>query len=129
MTNTIFEKDLYRFYGKRKETLRDRLLRPVELKYLSVLRKQQSCHNAIMELYYKIRLRHLSTKTQIQIPAKTQIGEGFYIGHTGRIIINYRTVIGRNVNISTGVTIGQENRGGEKGHRSSEITVRLGQMP
>lgn len=40
---------------------------------------------------------------------------GFYIGHCGRIIINPRTVLGKNINIATGVTIGQENRGKRKG--------------
>ncbi len=56
-----------------------------------------------------------STKTQIQIPAETEIGEGFYIGHWGRVIINGKAKIGRNVNIATGVTIGQTNRGPNKG--------------
>ncbi|MBQ3072922.1 MAG: serine acetyltransferase [Oscillospiraceae bacterium] len=57
----------------------------------------------------------LSRRTQIQIPARTTIGEGFYIGHSGRIIINPDAVLGKNINIATGVTIGQENRGKRKG--------------
>ncbi|MBQ6708020.1 MAG: serine acetyltransferase, partial [Clostridia bacterium] len=57
----------------------------------------------------------LSEKTQIQIPVTAKIGEGFYIGHLGRIIVNPDAVIGRNVNIATGVTIGRENRGKRKG--------------
>lgn len=57
----------------------------------------------------------MSCKTGIQIPWRTEIGEGFYIGHSGRIIINARAVIGKNVNVATGVTIGQENRGKRKG--------------
>ena len=51
----------------------------------------------------------------IQIPAGTKIGKGFYIGHFGCIVVNPDAVIGDNVNISQGVTIGQTNRGPRKG--------------
>ena len=64
---------------------------------------------------YKIRLRGISAKTHIQIPAVTQIGEGFYIGHTGRLIINSKAKIGKNCNLATGVTIGAESRGKRQG--------------
>lgn len=74
-----------------------------------------STKNKLIKLYYKIKLKRISRKTMIQIPAKTQIGEGFYIGHTGRIIINENAILGKNINIATGVTIGQENRGKRKG--------------
>ena len=60
-------------------------------------------------------LMHLSNRTKIQIPARTSIGEGLYIRHLGRIIINPDAKLGRNINISTGVTIGMENRGKRKG--------------
>lgn len=40
---------------------------------------------------------------------------GLYIGHPYCITINPHTVIGKNVNIHKGVTIGQENRGKRKG--------------
>ena len=51
----------------------------------------------------------------IQIPARTEIGEGFYIGHSGRVIINPDAKLGKNINISTGVVIGRENRGKREG--------------
>lgn len=47
----------------------------------------------------------------ISIPYDTRIGPGFYIGHSGGIVVNERTVIGKNCNISHGVTLGQVNRG------------------
>ena len=115
MKNDLFKLDLYRYYGDKGEKLKDRILRPRELKYLYVLRKLQSNPNIISKVYYKLKQRHLSAKTFIQIPSSTKIGEGLYIGHCGRIIINHRSVIGKNVNIATGVTIGQENRGKRKG--------------
>ena len=115
MKNTTFEKDLYRWYGKKCESLRQRILRPQEIKYLYWLRRAQNHSSLIAKIYYKLRLRSLSKKTKIQISSSTRIGAGFYIGHTGRIIINPGAVLGKNVNIATGVTIGQENRGKRKG--------------
>lgn len=51
----------------------------------------------------------------IQIPVSCKIGEGFYIGHWGTIVVNSGVKIGKNVNISHGVTIGQLNRGKRMG--------------
>lgn len=41
--------------------------------------------------------------------------DGFYVGHPYGITINAKAIIGNNVNIHKGVTIGQENRGKRKG--------------
>lgn len=49
--------------------------------------------------------------TFIQIPEAVHIGPGLYIGHYGHVIINPKAVLGSNINIAVGVTIGQENRG------------------
>ena len=54
-------------------------------------------------------------KFGFQISWGTTIGEGFYLGHLGNIIINSEAVIGKNVNIAQGVTIGISNRGKTKG--------------
>ena len=115
MKNTVFKKDLYRWYGEKGESLKDRLLRPLEIKYMYWLRKAQQTKNPVFKVFAKLKLRSISKLSNIHIPSATKIGEGFYIGHTGRIIINSRAVLGKNVNIATGVTIGQENRGNRKG--------------
>lgn len=52
----------------------------------------------------------LSRKYGIQIPPTVKIGYGFYIGHGIGIVINGRTVIGNNCNISQFLTIGS-NKG------------------
>lgn len=114
MSNT-FAKDLYRYYGDKGESLLRRLLRPTELKYLALFRKAGSCKFKPLKAYYTVKLKLMSYKTHIQIPARTSIGEGCYIGHTGRVIINPDAVLGKNMNISTGVVIGAENRGKRKG--------------
>ncbi|MBR5984358.1 MAG: serine acetyltransferase [Bacteroidales bacterium] len=66
-------------------------------------------------LIYRLKLNRLSYKSGIQIPDTTQIGKGFYIGHFGCIVISAQTIIGNNVNISQGITIGRTNRGEKQG--------------
>jgi len=65
-------------------------------------------------IYYLI-LRHFSFKYGFQIPIETKIGEGFYIGHCGTIVISPEAVIGKNCNIAHGVTIGRISNGKRKG--------------
>jgi len=60
-------------------------------------------------------LRHYKYKFGIIIPFTTKIGSGFYIGHFGQIIVNPNSVIGKNCNISQGVTLGGTNRGNKIG--------------
>ncbi len=62
-----------------------------------------------------LELQYISRRSCIQIPYSTEIGEGFYIGHFGTIVVNGASIIGKNVNISPGVNIGQANRGKNKG--------------
>lgn len=111
----MFKKDLYRYYGDEGEGFIRRLFRPMELKYIKALRRANSCKIPGLKQFYELRRISLSKKTLIQIPARTQIGEGFYIGHCGRVIVHPDAKIGKNVNVATGVTIGQENRGERKG--------------
>lgn len=74
----------------------------------------------------RLVLRHYSLKYGISIPWRTRIGPGFYIGHFGQIVVNYRSAIGRNCNISQGVTIGQANRGLRKGYATIGDNVYIG---
>lgn len=113
--NHIFKKDLYRYYGENGEPVLKRIFRPLEIKYIKLFRKANRCKFLPLKCFYMLRLLCLSYKTQIQIPARTSIGEGFYIGHLGRVIIHPDAKLGKNINIGTGVTIGAENRGERRG--------------
>ena len=64
---------------------------------------------------YGFILRRYHYKYGIELPRDTKVGEGFYIGHCGGIIISGGVVIGRNCNISQGVTIGVAGRGDNRG--------------
>ena len=65
--------------------------------------------------FYWFILRHYHYKYGIELPRGTKVGECFYIGHFGGIIISGGAVIGRNCNISQGVTIGVAGRGENRG--------------
>lgn len=120
----IIQKDLARIYDH-PLTLRERFLFPLEIKYLILWRKASfyrrrylskgGLFHHLKSIFYGLRLSHLTRKTQISIPAETTIGAGLYIGHLGRIIIHPDAVLGANVNLATGITIGQCNRGSRKG--------------
>jgi serine O-acetyltransferase len=64
----------------------------------------------------RIFLSHYIYKFGIYIPYNIKIGPGFYVGHFGCIVVNSNSVIGKNCNLSQGVTIGQSNRGPNKGY-------------
>lgn len=51
----------------------------------------------------------------IEIPLGIEVGRGLYMVHFSGITINPKAILGNNINIHKGVTIGQENRGKRKG--------------
>jgi serine O-acetyltransferase len=66
--------------------------------------------NSIIRFIAKVFHHHLSVKYGIQIPIETKIGRGLYIGHGIGIVVNGKTRIGENCNISQFLTIGS-NKG------------------
>jgi serine O-acetyltransferase len=58
------------------------------------------------KIFWKIFLRRCMLSTGIQIPEMTKIDRGFRIVHFGHIVINPATIVGKNFNISHGVTLG-----------------------
>lgn len=63
-----------------------------------------------VKIIAKLMYFKLSRKFGIQIPIKTQIGPGFYMGHGIGIVVNGTAKIGKNCNISQFTTIGS-NKG------------------
>ncbi len=107
MMNSIIYDDLYRYEGKRqfKILLRYVLFTP-SFRYIFLYRKTQQAATKLSFLFWKILLRQCMLRTGIQIPECTIIDKGFRIVHFGHIVINPSAVIGKNFNISHGVTIG-----------------------
>ena len=112
--------DAYRYTGSYSRITRLKLrMKAIGFRYTRVMRI--CCYlrsrKLLFPIYliYRLKLNRLSYKSGIQIPDTTQIGKGFYIGHFGCIVISDQTIIGNNVNISQGITIGRTNRGEKQG--------------
>lgn len=84
-------------------------------KFQKYFRLTQKSKNPVLKTIYKIIFKYFKNKNLIELYDKTSIGGGLYIGHPYCITINPDAIIGNNVNIHKGVTIGQESRGIRKG--------------
>lgn len=85
------------------------------LHFIYLLRKTQQHRKSLLGKFWRLILRHYQIKYGFQIYPETQIGEGFYLGHWGSLVINPKVKIGKNCNIAQGVTIAQSNRGKNEG--------------
>jgi serine O-acetyltransferase len=63
----------------------------------------------------KLMLKFTRFFYHCEISADNKIGPGLYIGHPYGITINPAAILGCNINIHKGVTIGRENRGSRDG--------------
>lgn len=117
MYKTIIQKDFYRESGKWLSTgeIWAKCINP-NLHFIYILRKcQKYSKKSFLGIFWRMVLRHHQIKYGFQIYPDTKIGEGFYLGHWGSVVINPKAEIGKNCNIAQGVTIGQQNRGKNEG--------------
>ena len=115
---SVIQKDFYRESGKWLSTpqIWMKCINP-NLHFVYILRKcQQHPKKSIQGFFWRLVLRKHQIKYGFQIYPETQIGEGFYLGHWGALVINPNAKIGKNCNIAQGVTIGQQNRGKNEGY-------------
>ncbi len=125
----IIKSDCYRYYGS--ISIRNRIkcnLLQSGYRYTKTYRRCRALRGKSVILYFILRflLLRKSHKYGYQISPKVDIGEGFYIGHRGTIIVNENTKIGNNVNIQAGAVIGAENRGKRQGAPSIGNQVWIG---
>lgn len=113
----LFKSDVYRYSGKLScfSFLKVFLLNEgARFSFFFRLSSILSGYNPLYWIIFLI-LRFLSRWYGFQIPSKTNIGYGLYIGHHGTVILNVGSVIGNNCNLSPGVIIGQVSEGQKKG--------------
>ena len=101
--NSKYYKDKHR-YGNTPPSL-------LLLSFIWAFRKYETCTCSFNKRLCKIVMKLAQVVNCIEISAGTQIGEGFYVGHPYCITINPKAILGKNINVHKGVTIGQENRG------------------
>lgn len=117
MSHSVIQKDFYRESGKYLSAAEiwAKCVNP-NLHFIYLLRKcQLHPKKSVRGMFWRMVLRHHQIKYGFQIYPETQIGEGFYLGHWGTVVVNPKTKIGKNCNIAQGVTIAQANRGKNEG--------------
>lgn len=77
-------------------------------------------------LYNRLQFHRCRFRYGFDISPSTDIGLGLYIGHFGGIVISPYAVLGSNINIAQGVTIGATSRGPRKGAPTLEDRVWVG---
>ena len=129
----IISADLYRYRretGRRAQ--RSAYLREPGFRFTYYLRKvafysrKKRSLWAIAYLYNRALLHHYRFKYGFDISPTTSIGPGLYIGHFGGVVISPYAVLGSNVNIAQGVTIGAASRGPRKGAPTLQDRVWVG---
>ena len=114
--NALLKADLFRYQGLSGYRGLFKGFSHISFRYVLLLRLISSNNrNSPLILISRLIKRRYDLLYGFQIPARTKIGEGFYIGHFGTIVINENAVIGKNCNITHNVTIGRTNRGKFKG--------------
>lgn len=105
----VWYPDYYRTLGGEKFTykrfIKDFIFQH-RIRYVFYLRHAQHAKNRLSRLYYKYMLYRMSRKYGIEMKAETKIGPGLVMFHPYNITISPDAVIGRNMNISKGATIG-----------------------
>lgn len=76
------------------------------LRYMFYFRHAQNTKNKIVRLFCEYKLYRLCRKFGIEIKTQTKIGAGFVMCHPYNITISPYAVIGKNVNILKGATVG-----------------------
>lgn len=99
--------DVYRIAGKVgwAEVARQ-YIRVETFRYNVAMRVTAALNGRLLRALGRMWLRHLRVRLGINIPASTMVGPGLLIGHSGGIVVNSATVIGRDCNLSHNVTIG-----------------------
>ncbi len=125
--NKIIQADLYRYGGLSGiKGLLKGLMIP-GFRYMYCMRQaSEGSRYSLKRIFFSLLKQRYSYKYGFQIPTPTQIGEGFYIGHFGTVVINTRARIGKNCNIAHNVTIGQANRGKLEGYPTIGDNVWIG---
>jgi serine O-acetyltransferase len=114
--------DLYRYHGAADgRAWLAEYLRTPGFRYTFYLRKvaYYRAHKRsfwlLPYLYNRLWLNHYRFRYGFEISPTTVIGPGLYLGHFGGVVISPYAMLGSNINIAQGVTIGAASRGARRG--------------
>lgn len=127
------QSDVYRYRGQanRRAFLSAYLHEPgfrftYYLRKVAFYRKRKRSFGIFAYIYNRIHLHRYRFKYGFDISPTTLIGPGLYLGHFGGVVISPHAVLGANINIAQGVTIGAASRGPRTGAPTLEDRVWVG---
>ena len=120
--------DLYRWRGKTDFKTWFKMMFVSKYKIVYFFRKatQHKGKHTIRFFIYRLIYGHYAIKYGVDLGTSTKVGPGFIVRHTGGIAINGGAVIGKDVEILQGVTIGYERRGMRQGNPTIGNCVWIG---
>lgn len=125
--------DVYRYTGKTgKRAFLSAYLHQPGFRFTYYLRKvafygtKKKSFRIFAYVYNRILYHHYRFKYGFDISPATSIGPGLFIGHFGGVVISPYAVLGANINIAQGVTIGATSRGKHVGAPTLEDRVWVG---
>jgi|SRR6185437_15015477 len=125
--------DVYRYAGSAdRRSFITSYLRSPGFRFTYYLRKVSYYSNRkksifiVNYIYNRFMLHHYRFRYGFDISPNTMIGPGLYIGHFGGVVISPYAVLGSNINIAQGVTIGAASRGPRTGSPTLEDRVWVG---
>ena len=102
-----YKYDYFRYYGTTKVSWK-RVIKDYRLLYLYAWRQITS--GSKLTLLMKLILKGLKNY-HIEIPYTTKLGKGLFMDHAFNITINSQAVLGDNVSVLKGATIGADKKG------------------
>ena len=136
MASTLWQTlhaDVYRYRGQvNRRALLSAFLHEPGFRFTYYLRKvafysrRKKSFGILPYLYNRTLFHHYRFKYGFDISPTTSIGPGLYIGHFGGVVISPHAVLGSNINIAQGVTIGAASRGPRTGAPTLEDRVWVG---
>ena len=122
MQTDLYIYDYYRMTGEEYQVGLKSLMHRFAAHNLSFVfwyRKYQKTQSVIA----RVALYWLSRKYGLEISPKAQIGKGLYLGHPYNITVGEGVVLGNNVNLHKGCTIGRVNRGNIGPHIGDNVYI------
>jgi len=129
----LIEADLYRYHARTgRHALVSAWIHDPGFRFTYHLRKVAHYHprrKSILIFAYivhRLLLNQYRFKFGFDISPQTVIGNGLYIGHFGGVVISPDAILGANINIAQGVTIGATSRGANRGAPTLQDHVWVG---
>lgn len=122
--NEKFKRDVYRMTGVEYKRIPIHVwMTQHNIRYMYWWRKVSEHPK---NMFAQILLYRISRKFGIEISKNAIVGAGLYLGHPYNITVAGGAVLGNNINLHKGCTIGRENRGKREGTPVLENDIFVG---